>query len=100
MAPGVREIDGADKRDRYKEQDCGDQGIEDHFNLLKFSLLDCKPAAKGTSRVFNDLKSMKCAGKSPKADNCWLQYMSTEYWNWGKKHAPISPSGVLQLLLS
>lgn len=81
MTASVREIDGADKRDRYKEQDSDDEGIEDHFNLLKFSILDCKPAAKGTSRVFNDLKSTKCAGKSPKADNCWLQYMSTEYWN-------------------
>jgi len=81
VAAGVREIDGADKRDRHEEQNGGDQGIEDHVNLLRFYILDCKPAAKGTSRVFNELKSTRCAEKSPKADICPWLFAPIEYWN-------------------
>jgi len=81
VAAGVREINGADKRDRHEEQNSGDQSIEDHVNLLRFHTLDCKPTAKGTSRVFNELKSTRCAEKSPKADICRWLFAPIEYWN-------------------
>jgi hypothetical protein len=56
VAPSSREVDGANKGHRNQQNNGGDQGIDDHNTLLKFGKVKCKPDAKGTSYVFNELR--------------------------------------------
>jgi hypothetical protein len=70
VAAGVREIDGADERDRHQQNDGSEKSVDDQDILLKFGKWKCKPEAKCTPFIFNELARRECAGKSPKGDSC------------------------------
>jgi len=70
VAAGVREVDGADKRDRHQQNDSSEKNDYDHDILLKFSKMKCIPNAKGTSFVVNKLRDGKCKGVAKMGQLC------------------------------
>lgn len=70
MAAGVREVDGADKRNGHQQNDSSEKNDYDHNILLRFSKMKCIPSAKGTSFVVNKLRDGKCKGVSERGQLC------------------------------
>src|SRR5258707_13104832 len=81
MAASSREIDRADKRNRNQKNDGSQQRVDDHIPLRKSYYRRCTAVSKDTAYVFKGLQWIRCAEKSPKADNCGHQPATTEYWN-------------------
>lgn len=81
VAAGVREVDGADERDRHQQNDGSKKNEDDQNSLLKFGKEKCKLDAKGTSCIINELKHEGCARKLPKGDSCGQQFTAVEYWD-------------------
>jgi Tfp pilus assembly protein PilP len=70
VAAGVGEVDRADKGHRHQQNDGSEQSVNDQDILLKFGKWRCKPEAKRTPFIFNELARREWAGKSPKRDSC------------------------------
>jgi len=85
VAAGPGEIDGTNKRDRYQNNQGGQNSEDDHNNLLKNQerevQVERQRYAKGTSFVCNGLQCNECAKKSPNTDSCGQSLTTTEYWN-------------------